>query len=196
MTLEDIRNLAQITQAVAVSFGAVVASIWAIYTFMALRAKSKAELELVKLEVELEKTRKELSSQPMIKVEVTPRAVRDSKGALFGIVLSIKLENTGNVFEFVDLKASSLHAKLCDSNVETIVGSFARINRSVEGLALWSGECAYEEVFIPAKDEGLYIVNCSFVVSQESNDCITSQANRNGDYSLSFGSGLYFSTYA
>ncbi|MFG6245028.1 hypothetical protein [Vibrio diabolicus] len=68
MTLEDTRNLAQITQAVAVSFGAVVASIWAIYTFMALRAKSKAELELVKLEVELEKTRKELSSQPMIKV--------------------------------------------------------------------------------------------------------------------------------
>ncbi|HCG8164661.1 TPA: hypothetical protein NJ496_004690, partial [Vibrio parahaemolyticus] len=196
MTLEEIRNLAQIAQALAVSFGAAVASFWAIYTFMALRAKSKAELELVKLEVELEKTRKELSSQPMIKVEVTPRTVRNSQSALFGIVLSIKLENTGNVFEFIDLKASSIQAQLYNSNVEPIVGSFARVDQSAEGFALWSGECAHEEVFIPTTEEGLYTVNCSFVVSQESNDCITRQANRNGDYSLSFGSGLYFSTYA
>ncbi|CDT51713.1 hypothetical protein [Vibrio coralliirubri] len=195
MTLEEIRNFAQIAQAVAVSFGAAVASFWAIYTFKALRAKSKAEAELLKLEVELEKTKKELSSKPMIKVEVTPRAVRNSDGTLLGIVMSIRVENTGNVFEFVDLNASSVLAKLYTSSAAPVLGSFARINSSAEGFALWSGECVNEEVFIRTHDEGLYIIDCSFVVSQESTDRITNEANRGEDYSLSFGSGLYFNTY-
>ncbi|WP_217517468.1 hypothetical protein [Vibrio metschnikovii] len=196
MALEEIRNLAQIAQALAVSFGAAVASFWAIYTFMALRAKSKAELELVKLEVELEKTRKELSLKPMIKVEVTPRAVRNSQSELFGIVLFIKLENTGNVFEIIDLKAFSIQAQLYNSNVEPIVGSFARVDQFAACFTLWPGECLYEEAFIPTKEEGLYTVNCSFVVSQKSNDCIIRQAGMDDDDSSSFGSGLYFSTYA
>ncbi|WP_217525884.1 hypothetical protein [Vibrio metschnikovii] len=199
MTLEDIRNMAQVVQALTVSFGAAIAAFWAIYTFKALRAKNKAELELVKLEVELEKTRKELSSHPMIKVEATPRTVRNSQGTLLGIVISIKLENVGNVFELVELGKSSIQAKLCDSDFEPIVGSFASTtstNFSAEGFGLWPSECVYEDIFISAKDEGLYVIKCLFAIGQESNNCITIQANKVGDYSSYYSSGLYFSTYA
>lgn len=195
MTLEEIRNFAQIGQALAVSFGATVASFWAIYTFKALRAKSKAQVELVKLEVELEKSKKELSSKPMMNVEVTPRVIRDADGTLLGIVISIRLENTGNVFEFVDFNASSIKAKLYASSASPVLGSFARINSSAEGFAFWPGECANEEVFFCTQDEGLYIIDCSLVFSKESTDHVTSEANRGEDYSLSFGNGLYFSTY-
>ncbi|ELG4778602.1 hypothetical protein RV031_003480 [Vibrio cholerae] len=196
MTLEDIRNMAQIAQALVVSIGGAIASFWAIYTFKALRAKSKADLELVKLEVELEKTRKELSSQPMVKVDATPRAVRDAQGLLLGIAISIKLENAGNVFEFVDLDKSSIQAQLYDSNLDPIVGSFASTDSSAEGFALWSGECVDEDIFIPTAVEGLYVIKCLFCVDQESNKCITNRANKEGDYFSCYSRGLFFSTYA
>ena len=194
MTLDDIIKVVQIFQAIAISF----AGLWAIYTFRVLREKNKADLQVVKLELDLEKTEKELSSKPQLTVNASSKTIRNSEGALLGIHVSIKLENTGNVFEFIDLSKSEVKARLYDLRNEPNVGSFARsrMDSLTEGLAMWPSEYVYEEAFIPTSDEGLYIIDCSFVVSKESNDLIMNAANKEGDYSLSFGCGLYFDTYA
>ena len=206
MTFEEFRNLAQGIQAIFIIIGAIIASVWALYTFRSTQTVKKSSVELNKLNADIDKSRTELAklkneqdSTPMVSVELAPCLLGSIEENDLHIRLKIHLKNIGNTSESVDWTKSKIMAAIVESVVDAklnlssaIHGAIGQIEINTKGLFLWPGETSLDEFLIPISEHNIYVITTIIYVYGESKEVLAdAMSDIFGNY-IYYGASTYF----
>ncbi|CAK3102944.1 conserved hypothetical protein [Vibrio crassostreae] len=199
MTIEEFRNLAQAFQAIFVAIGAIIASCWAVYTFIKLQSVQKAKTELDKLQYEIEKTKLEVKAVPILALKLEAEKFGSNDNRF--IKARLYVENTGSIDEIISWENSKIYATKVDSfddgkarGQSNIKGAIARLNGLIASFThLSPKETATEEFLFPINDDGIYIVTATLVVNTENQTKIKAKYELPGDM-ISYSQTVYLDT--
>jgi hypothetical protein len=195
LTFEELRNLTSAIQSISIAIAVTVGGFWALYRFYSLKSIETAKLEL-------EKSKKELSSQAILDVRMNAEAIPSLEGAA---VINITVRNIGSKDEIIDTVKSSVYLGVLDN----ISGDTDSISKNHEAKHFLIDSYNYFQVVSPGEvrtisylvtglKDKVYLITSDLVASKKLSDhheAIALDSGLTADY-ITFGGELFFDFHA
>jgi hypothetical protein len=195
LTFEEFKNLSSSIQSISIAIAVLVGGFWALYRFFSLKSIETASLEL-------EKSKKELTSQAVLDVRMNAEAVPSMKGAA---IINITIRNIGSKDETIDTVASTVYLAVVD-NISDDVSSL-RKKHEAKHLSIDTynyfvivspGEVKTIPYLVTGLEDKVYLITSNLVASKELSDHHEAVALNSGltaEY-ISFGGELFYDFHA
>ena len=195
MTFEEFKNVSSAIQSISIAIAVLVGGFWALYRFFSLKSIETATLEL-------EKSKKELSSQAVLDVNMNAEAVPSMDGAA---IINITIRNIGSKDETIDTVTSVVYLAVVDGITDE-VGSLPKKHEakhlSIDTynyfVIVSPGEVKTIPYLVTGLEDKVYLITSNLVASKELSDHHEAVALNSGltaDY-INFGGELFFDFHA
>lgn len=198
MTLGELKELANVFQSVAVGVAVLVGGGWALFRYFSLRSIQRAQADLEKTRVELERARRTLQERGIIEIALEAKQMFLGNDYLIGVCVTLR--NTGSGTEVLDWSQSFITAEkvICESDGsvgfsgDLILGERPK---GVSGSTLASGEIDRHSFIIRVPDSGIYHLYFQAVCSHEATQLAREereQAGFKGPQIMAWTAGIFF----
>jgi len=162
MALEELKDLANALQSLAVAVAVLVGGGWALFRYFSLRAIQHAKAGLEKTRLELERARRTLNERGIIEITLEAEQMLIGNDHLIGVY--VELRNTGNGTEIVDWSSSFIGAKkvICESDGSVRFQGDWILGTRPEKLVysnIVQGELNKNSFIIRVPDSGIYYLH-------------------------------------